>query len=231
MFQILTGLPSITFDGRNHLHEGVLHQLPQHLNALTSIKENEFLSGHIYYSKEWETMLNNLMMKQVFLIRDLRDIIVSYNHYAEKTNSALFQYFAKNNFSQKERLMTIINGLIVDEIQHSGINDWFNSFIGWMRAENVFLVRFEDLIISEKKQTETLTKLIHFLYEDHPLPLPLNKMITGIKKNINPSQSGTFRKGKIGNWREEFDQEIKQAFKEAAGDLLIQLNYEKNNKW
>jgi sulfotransferase 6B1 len=52
MFQILTGLPSISHDGRNHLHEGILHQLPQHQNALMRIKENEFLSGHIYYSKE-----------------------------------------------------------------------------------------------------------------------------------------------------------------------------------
>ncbi len=41
--------------------------------------------------------------------------------------------------------------------------------------------------------------------------------------------SATFRKGKIGSWREEFDDEIKVAFKRSAGEFLTSLGYELNN--
>ncbi|OIJ18549.1 hypothetical protein BKP45_19090 [Anaerobacillus alkalidiazotrophicus] len=56
-------------------------------------------------------------------------------------------------------------------------------------------------------------------------------MVKEMERSINPGESPTFRKGQLGNWREEFDQEIKQAFKHVAGDILIQLGYEKDDKW
>jgi hypothetical protein len=48
---------------------------------------------------------------------------------------------------------------------------------------------------------------------------------------IVPKRSGTFRKGKPGNWREYFTQENIDIFKDSTGDLLIQLGYESNNEW
>ncbi len=40
-----------------------------------------------------------------------------------------------------------------------------------------------------------------------------------------------FRKGVAGDWKEVFTEEDKRVFKEAAGDLLIKLGYERDNDW
>jgi len=34
-----------------------------------------------------------------------------------------------------------------------------------------------------------------------------------------------------GDWRNVFTEEDKRIFKEAAGDLLVELHYEKDNEW
>jgi hypothetical protein len=43
--------------------------------------------------------------------------------------------------------------------------------------------------------------------------------------------SSFFRKGVAGDWREVFTEEDKQVFKEVAGELLIELGYEKDDNW
>lgn len=230
MFQILTGLPYVKHDPSQHLYEGLPHQFEQQEQAIRSIKDNEFLSGHLYYSKVWENKLRELNIKQIFLYRDLRDVLVSYNHYIEKVNAPLFHNFVKQNLSHKERLLTIINGIDSPIFIHPGIKDWFSAFIGWLHKPEVLSIQFEDLISDEETQTKTFTRIIQFLYND-TLPLQMEIMLQSIRNNINPSQSATFRKGKIGSWREEFDAEIKDAFKLSAGELLIQLGYEKDNDW
>jgi hypothetical protein len=48
---------------------------------------------------------------------------------------------------------------------------------------------------------------------------------------INPSRSPTFRSGKTGEWEKYFTEEHKKIFKDAAGDLLVKLGYEKDNAW
>jgi hypothetical protein len=49
--------------------------------------------------------------------------------------------------------------------------------------------------------------------------------------SIDPQRSPTFRSGKAGGWRKQFSPENKQLFKEVAGDLLIQLGYERDHGW
>jgi len=49
--------------------------------------------------------------------------------------------------------------------------------------------------------------------------------------NINPQNSHTFRTGKSGNWKTVFTERQKDLFKEIAGDLLIELGYEKDYNW
>ena len=43
--------------------------------------------------------------------------------------------------------------------------------------------------------------------------------------------TSTFRKGTIGNWREEFNKENQAAFKASWNDLLIAWGYESDAKW
>ena len=59
------------------------------------------------------------------------------------------------------------------------------------------------------------------------------RIINSLKKDfqLNGNYESTFRKGLIGEWRELFNEEIKNIFKEKAGDLLIKSGYEKDKNW
>ena len=41
----------------------------------------------------------------------------------------------------------------------------------------------------------------------------------------------TFHRGVAGNWKQYFNEDHKQAFKELLGDFLIGLGYEKDYNW
>jgi sulfotransferase 6B1 len=231
MFQMLTGIPNLSFKPSNHVFEGLSNQLEAHRNLLSSLNTNEFLSGHIYYSRKWTKMLKELKIKQIFLYRDPRDVLVSYNHYQEQTNTQLYQFFVKHNYSHKERLLAIINGIDNDEYGHQSFGEWFSKFIGWLYSKNVFSVKYENLIKSKNQQIMEIGKIIHYLFSDQQLPIEKSEMIQLIRNNINPSQSGTFRKGKIGSWKDEFDSDIKKVFKDSLGKLLIKIKYENGFDW
>ncbi len=228
MFQILTGIHSITFDQNLHLYEGVSAQLAEHQRELEKLSDNEFLSGHIYYSASWASLLQDLNMKQIFLYRDLRDVVVSYNYYIEKVNAPLHQYFKKKQLSKKERMLSIIRG--IPELGHQDIHDWFSEFKGWLSAPNVLSIKFEDLLRSEGSLDESVQKIVQFVTEEDKESID-HTVIKRAKENISTQDSATFRKGTIGNWKEEFDEEITLAFKENAGQLLIELGYETDLRW
>jgi hypothetical protein len=61
--------------------------------------------------------------------------------------------------------------------------------------------------------------------------VPRLAAIEALKDAIIPRKSGTFRKGKPGNWQEHFTELNKSAFKSQAGDLLVRLGYETGNDW
>ena len=55
--------------------------------------------------------------------------------------------------------------------------------------------------------------------------------IEALKSAIAPNKSGTFRKGKPGNWREHFTENNISRFKDATVDLLLRLGYERDSDW
>ena len=92
--------------------------------------------------------------------------------------------------------------------------------------------RFEDFI---KKREETLQHILdHAVKRGFPLKVigdHRQEAISMLNASIAPEHSPTFRRGKIGGWREEFSPENISIFKKVAGDLLIHLGYEKNFDW
>ena len=78
----------------------------------------------------------------------------------------------------------------------------------------------------------TLARLIGFLeVRGLDLEIPHEQAIQILKAGISPQKSGTFRKGKPGDWREHFSEANKGRFKEIAGDLLVRLGYEDSDQW
>ena len=96
-------------------------------------------------------------------------------------------------------------------------------------------VRYEDLL---ERPEEEIRRLLEFLGADASektvktcvSSASFEKLSKGRKRGQEDPAS-FFRKGVAGDWRNVFTEEDKSIFKEVAGDLLIELGYEKDNGW
>jgi hypothetical protein len=232
--QLLLGIPHLS-------HQEIKHSIYGHLDdekmmRILAIRPNEFGIGHIPYSADWDRLLREKGIKQLFLTRDPRDVVVSFVPFMKKfpNLSPMTEYIARDLKTDHDRYLALING--VENFKDSGsdypnIDLFFRQFIGWAHAPNTLHLTFEQLTRNKKLQHRTLSRIIRFLYNNPMRKSQKIQIINKMKQNINPSQSVTFRKGIIGDWKNEFDHKTKNAFKSIAGQLLIDMGYETDFTW
>lgn len=162
----------------------------------------------------------------------LRDIVVSYSYFLAKQKE-LPEYKVFGSLkSSKERYLTLIKGYQLSQTIHApDIGKWFRLFQGWFYDPNTLSIMYEDLVHSKKSREKICSKILDFLLEDQINRDTKKKWIELMEQGANPKLSSTYRTGKIGSWKTEFDDEVKKAFKEKAGDILIETGYEKNFNW
>ncbi|MBN8207258.1 sulfotransferase domain-containing protein [Bacillus sp. NTK071] len=231
--QILLGLPETFHIPGNVIYEGLEKDHNKHLQKMKTLRDNEIIMGHIYYSERWAKLLSDNQIKQVFIIRDLRDVVVSLTYFIKSKlpDHPLYPLFTQSGTTQKDCYLSLINGVKTKDTKYGNIVEFFHDFRGWVNHNEVLTVTYEELMESAQSRHKSLKNIAQYLTKELNYPLSINEMINHMEANILPSQSPTFRKGSIGSWREEFDDEVKEAFKKVAGDLLIQLGYEKNHVW
>jgi hypothetical protein len=228
--QLLLGIPGIQYNSQIGLYGHYHYQTDEKLNPIKNLTPHSFANGHLHYSVEWETFFKELNMKQVFVLRDPRDILISYAHFIPKTQiDHLYPTFTQEGFTHRDRIKFLIEGgpLLEDgKPDHPGIREWYQSFSGWLNRPNVHAIRFEDMIASAQMKWNTTGELLDFLSDGVDNPLHREDWITAMISNIRPEASVTFRKGKSGGWKDEMDDELKALFQARAGDLLEELGYE-----
>ena len=99
-----------------------------------------------------------------------------------------------------------------------------------MQDPSVLVCRFEDLVGeqgggSAEKQRAVLRDLAVFL--GYPLS---EKEIDLVAKQLYGG-TWTFRKGKIGLWKDYFSEKSKRLFKQLMGRAVIDWGYEKDDSW
>jgi hypothetical protein len=171
----------------------------------------------------------------VLIIRDPRDIIISHYHYVTR-QARIHQLRAYYNAlpDDSARLMTSIQG--IPECQWTGrvrlrdINHRFHAFSEWA-DHGACVVKFEKLVGpmgggTREAQHEEIRKIGTHLGMQLDAPT-----VEHIATNAFYRKSSTFRKGAIGDWANHMTPEHKAAFKEVAGQLLIDLGYEVDVDW
>jgi len=187
--------------------------------------------GYIQAREPFISALTRPGMATVFVYRDPRDMIVSHVFYATEIypGHALHEYYTQKLTTMEERINAAITGLDIDGLKMRSISGRYEAYLGWMDRPEVLCLRFEDLILH---QEAAITRLLEYLERRGFSPkLHAEQAVALIRKAIQPVRSGTFRKGQPGNWREHFTERNKQVFKDAAGDLVIRLGYEKDFSW
>ncbi|UOF90199.1 sulfotransferase domain-containing protein [Fodinisporobacter ferrooxydans] len=233
--QILLGMPNVTHSPLEHEYYVDYFYLPEFKNLfyrLGHIPSNAFGAGHVYYSPEFSRMLKRLNMKHIFLYRDLRDVVVSFTYFVidKYPYHPMYEYLVQLP-TQKDRYIAMIKGVDTESFQYPGIADWIRPFYRWINDPDTFSISFEDIGLSEESRRQVIHKIAEYLWRDLKPPLSIDEMVERMEANIDPKRSFTFRSGKIGDWKNEFDEDIKQVFKKTAGHILIETGYEKDNDW
>jgi hypothetical protein len=235
LVQVIEGIPGMEKDRFYRKDTNYLRSL--------NLRPGKFGVGHISYDKNYARRLKAKGIKHIFIYRDPRDIVVSWTYFLLNSlpDHAAYPLFKNRLKTHHERLMTAITGFEVKNSRMKkkhgirnvkNIYDRYKHKFAWINDHNVCLVRYEDLVKGQRSRRRTLRQIVNFLWSDlKTLGRSKSYIVRQMEKSIKPNHSRTFRKGKTGEWRKEFNENHKNEFKKVAGDLLIKLGYEKNNDW
>lgn len=216
-----------------HIDPGILNNFFSSL--LNNQNKGQVLTSHMPYSDYLSNLLFQKKVKNIFIIRDVRDILVSnykYLTYKDKYHR-LHKYFNSLK-SDNERLRVLIEGIDIEtgvSKKKETIGEYSERFLGWFKDKTCLVVKFEELIGdagggSDQLRNETIDKILDYL------SVNLSKSaIVSLRKSLFSPNAKTFRKGQIGDWKNHFNEENKKIFKIHAGQLLLDMGYEKDFNW
>lgn len=235
------------------LTKKINHQVEAFPKNDIDLKDYFFLN-HLKYTED--NKINYIKDKYIkfFVIRDPRDQIVSYAYWGElllKNNYEIFKQMHESPETQNENFIdlyaykdlsfdALITELIINgkyyyngfppyPYQTCGIKDFYNSYLQWQKTPGFYTVKFENLVGeqgggSKEIQINEIRNIAKHLNREYS-----EEEIQMVAESLFGRQ--TFREGKIGSWKKHFTEEHKKLFKEVAGQLLIDLGYEKDLNW
>ena len=211
-----------------------LHEFDRLEDKSFVLPTNVFTLVHAPYSQQKELNLAQQKSRRFFLYRDPRDQVVSLTFFLKNMSViGMNGIHARLNIPLK---MVEFDTLMLDFITDApwgytgkNIAQLYASFLPWLKVRDICPVKFENLIGpqgggSAQAQLQEIRRISNWL---------------GIRKSDQEIAhiarilfgKFTFREGKIGSWKTYFTPEHKQAFKQVAGQLLIDLGYEKDLNW
>ena len=165
----------------------------------------------------------------IYLVRDPRDVILSYSHHLEK--SIEFTLKIMIDKSAREKMDNKGN----DE---SILGSWSENYKSWRDYNSVkkIIIKYEDLI---QNPYETFFKIINYLNGINGLPIDEGMIKKSIEntsfKNLQNLENKFgfhekdhgvfFRKGKSGNWKNDLDKKIIFKIEQTFKKEMIELNY------
>ncbi|HKY53415.1 MAG TPA: sulfotransferase domain-containing protein [Anaerolineales bacterium] len=196
---------------------------------LDSLGSRDVASAHLFARDEIIKRVCSPSFIPYFIFRDPRDVVVSHVFYVTdmEARHVHHDYYASlPDFDS--RLTVSILGRPDTNIEFPNIADRFVPYLRWLDQPAVMKLHFEDFM---RDRASTLNRLLDHFLTQVPLPTPRQIILDALESSINPAKSPTFRSGKTGEWKKYFTEEHKNSFKDIAGNLLVQLGYEKNNDW
>lgn len=197
---------------------------------LSQVPESSVVSAHCVYSPGFGELLREQDMEMVCILRDPRDTALSHMRYLQERprHRAFKEYMTLAD--DHERLMYSIRGGWLGDHLLQSLDERYRKFLDWEREAGVEFVKFEDLVGpggggNEEKQHRATRRVAEHLgieLGERDLEAVCSELF---------GKGRTFRKGQAGGWQEGFGPEHREAVKQVACPLLVELGYEESLDW
>ncbi len=200
--------------------EGILTKVNCNISVLSlrrmSMVLIPALMGHTFTIKahsrptQWSRLLRDLgLMRITYIYRDPRDAMLSAYEYGQKGLARGCPNFFSHLTDFEKTLDFMLNYLRIWE--------------AWAAERDVLLCRYEDLLTCYDSETERLLKFLSIN--------PANPNVQKVIERYRPSTAGTtqpglhFSKGRIGRFREAYDQTQQEIMTERFAPYLERMGY------
>lgn len=199
-------------------------------STLGRIKSGYFSGAHMPYTEDNARVLESNGIKQVLLIRDPKDILISRYHHtlSRPTNRAHAKIKACR--TRLDAFKLLINGISVTG-KDGGVLppvpafvDDYRSYLDWSNGD-VHIVKFEDLVGQQgggsgESQLEAVKSLLMYCEVDFLLNDEIDLSTLLFDRN-----SKTFRRGKIFGWKDVLESNELAYINEAFFGLGAEYGY------
>jgi hypothetical protein len=196
--------------------EGLRQHLPDiHMNpeARDEIDRPRFIKSH--------AAVNDIYPKVVYIVRDGRQITVSYYYYLRR----------KDTIDADLPFEAFVRQLSKGTVP---FGSWHDHVAGWLDRDDVLVVRYEDLLDDTQDELERIIEFAGLEVDsDRAAAAVEASRYEKLKKRqekrlergeINPSDAG-LRGGKKKDWQDHFSEALHEESLEQNGDILHRLDY------
>ena len=207
---------------------------------------------HSHYLPKYRIPKNK---KIIFLVRDGRDVLISlyYHHLVWNDKNKLSPkdvIYHRSNlpFDDYDDIKANLAEFITYTFNHKPsrlkhftfMGNWFDYNQSWLNEmntnDNIYMIRYEDLLDDTEASILKLLKEFFKIYDidrEH-LKNVINEFSfenQSRRKKGEENKNSFLRKGIKGDWKNYFGVKERELFKQYTNDLLVRLNYEKDNNW
>lgn len=237
IIQILQGLTRIGpfvnpgFPPVNRAEDNRQYSVKGVLENINKMRSGDIGYGYLDARDEYVDAINRDGLASIFVFRDPRDMIISHVFYATEIfqEHGMHEYYTKKLSTMEERINAAIGGVNEDGLELIGVKERYETHLGWLDQSGILCLRFEQL---RGNQEQSFNSILDYLESRGLQPeVDREEARAALREAVQPKKSGTFRSGKVGDWRQYFTQNNVDFFKKSTGDLLVKLGYEEDDTW
>jgi hypothetical protein len=189
---------------------------------LRRLRPGQVVMSHLRFRPAYRDILERHHTRPIFMVRDPRDVVVSQVHYVSKRAD----HHLHGRFGQEPSVRDKLRLAIVGDQAHGlpSIGERLEYFTGWL-GSGCLVVRFEDLVGPDGGGDGALQRACVTAIFGH---LDLDTSESGVDevcRRLFSSDSPTFRRGRIGQWTESFDDDLVSLFDHVVGDRASPFGY------
>lgn len=188
---------------------------------LGRIKSGEYCGGHLPYSDYMNLLLKENNVFPLHVIRDPRDVLLSWAHYVPKTD---WHYGREGlaGLALEDRVKKILYGYQSGVFYIESFPSILQRSIGWTEGGKAMDVKFENLVGPQgggniEAQNNAIRQIADYV----------GCVDVDVEKIAANLFGGTkvFRKGQVGSWKDELSAEMAAEVTNAIKPQILQMGY------